>query len=100
MQKDEIIQIHTFLLQLKIYLNDMVDNSVGGEFRSYDKLNVTPYQVYKSKRDHKLAVFMSSKGIASLLSNNNCPRLEKITGRPGKITERILNEIEKELIIS
>ncbi|GAH08103.1 unnamed protein product, partial [marine sediment metagenome] len=44
MQKDELIQIHTFLLQLKIHLDDMIDNNRGEEFQSYDKLNVTPYQ--------------------------------------------------------
>ena len=51
MQKDEIIQFHTFLLQLKNHLEDMVDNYDGREFQSYDKLNVTPYHIYKSKRE-------------------------------------------------
>ena len=72
MQKDELIQFHTFLFQLKTHLDDMVDNNSGLEFQSYDKLNVTPYQVYKSKREHNLAVFELSKGITTLLQENNC----------------------------
>ena len=98
MQKDELIQIHTFLLQLKTHLDDMIDNNGGEEFQSYDKLNVTPYHIYKSKREHKLAIFTLSKGIATLLSNNNCPGLEKISKRLGQMTKCIMTEKEKELI--
>ena len=61
-------------------------------------MNVTPYQVYKSKREHKLAVFTLSRGIASLLSNNNCPGLEKVSGRLAQMSERFMTEKEKELI--
>jgi hypothetical protein len=93
MNKDELIQIHTFLFQLKTHLDDMVDNK--GEFQSYDKLNVTPHQVHKSKREHKIAVFTLSKGISTLLSNNNCSGLEKISKRLGQMTERIMTEKEK-----
>ena len=98
MQKDELIQIHTFLLQLKTHLDDMIDNNGGEEFQSYDKLNVTPYHIYKSKREHKLAIFTLSNGIATLLSNNNCPGLEKISKRLGQMTKCTMTEKEKELI--
>lgn len=95
MQKDELIQLHTFLLQLKTHLEDMVDNNGGSEFYPYVKLDVTPYQVYKSKREHKLAVFTLSKGIADLLSNNNCPGLEKVSNRLNQMSERFMTEKEK-----
>jgi len=100
MQKDELIQFHTFLLQLKMHLEGMVDNNGGLEFQSYGKLNVTPYQVYKSKREHELAVFTLSKGIAILLSHNNYPGLEKVSNRLGQMSERFMTEKEKELIRS
>lgn len=98
MQKDELIQLHTFLLQLKTHLEDMVENNGGTEFYLYEKLSVTPYQVYKSKREHKLAVFALSKGIADLLSNNNCPGLEKISNRLHQMANRLKTDKEKELI--
>jgi hypothetical protein len=98
MQKDELIQIHMFLLQLKTHLDDIVNNNGGGEFHSYDKLNVTPYQVYKSKREHKLAIFTLSNGIATFLSNNNCPGLEKTSKRLGQMTKCIMTEKEKGLV--
>ena len=98
MQKDELIQLHTFLLQLKTHLEEIVDNNGGVEFFPYQKLDVTPYQVYKSKREHKLAVFTLSKGIAHLLSNNNCPGLEKVSNRLEQMAERFMTEKEKQLI--
>ncbi|MCJ7570680.1 MAG: UPF0058 family protein [Candidatus Thermoplasmatota archaeon] len=100
MQKDEIIQFHTFLLQIKSHLNELVDNNDGQEFQSYDKLNVTPYQIYKSKREQKLAVFTLSMGIANLLSHNNFSDLDKISNRLGQMSERFMTEKEKELIRS
>ena len=98
MQKDELIQLHTFLLQLKTHLEEIVDNNGGVEFHPYKELDVTPYQVYKSKREHKLAVFTLSKGIADLLSNNNRPGLEKISGRLDQMSERFMTEKEKETV--
>ncbi|RLF32739.1 MAG: metal-binding protein [Thermoplasmata archaeon] len=100
MQKDELIQLHTFLLQLKTHLEEMVENNGGDEFNAYNRLNVTPYQVYKSKREHKLAVFTLSKGIATLLSRNNCPGLEKVSNRLDQMAERFMTEKEKELLHS
>ena len=98
MQKDELIQLHTFLLQLKTHLEDIVDNNGYNEFLPYEKLDITPYQVYKSKREHKLAVFKLSRGIADLLSNNNCSGLEKISNRLDQMSERFMTNKEKEMI--
>ena len=98
MQKDELIQLHTFLLQLKTHLEDIVENNGGKEFRHYERLDVTPYQVYKSKREHKLAVFTLSRGIAELLKNNDCPGLEKISNRLDQMSERFMTTKEKEIL--
>ncbi len=97
MQKDELIQLHTFLLQLKTHLEDIVKNNGINAFMPYEKLDITPYQVYKSKREHKLAVFSLSKGIADLLSNNDCPGLEKISSRLDQMSERFMTSKEKKL---
>ncbi len=100
MQKDELIQLHTFLLQLKTHLEDMIENGGSCAFQAYYKLDVTPYQVYKSKREHKLAVFKLSKGIADLLVGNSCPGLEKISNRLDLMSERFMTSKEKEIIQS
>jgi len=99
MQKDELIQLHTFLLQLKTHLGDLIGTDGMQDFVHYERLNVTPYQVYKSKREHTLAVFTLSKGIADFLSHNECPGLEKISSRLELMSERFMTDKEKQLII-
>ena len=98
MQKDELIQLHTFLLQMKTHLENIVENDGINEFITYEKLDITPYQVYKSKREHKLAVFSLSRGLADMLSNNNCLGLEKISGRLDQMSERFMTTKEKKLL--
>ncbi len=98
MQKDELIQLHTFLLQLKNHLEDLVGNDGIEQFEIYNILDVTPYQVYKSKREHTLAVFTLSKGIADLLLDNNFTGLEKISTRLEMMSERFMTDKEKSII--
>jgi hypothetical protein len=98
MQKDELIQLHTFLYQLRAHLEKIYENN-GCEFdRLYEKLEITPYQIHKSKREHKLAVFTLSKDIANILSTRNDDAgLEKIVNRLDQMTQRFMTNKEKEL---
>lgn len=98
MQKDELIQLHTFLLQLKTHLEDIIGNDGIEEFILYNTLNVTPYQVYKSKREHTLAVFTLSKGIADLLTKSNFSGLDKISCRLEMMAERFMTDKEKDIV--
>ena len=98
MQKDELIQIHTFLLQLRTHLEDLIEDNGSCSFQTYEKLDVSPFQVYKSKREHKLAVFKLCQGMANLLSDNNCPGLEKIARRLEMMSERFMTNKEREII--
>ena len=38
---------------------------------SYDKLDIIPHQIHKSKKEHNMAIFELSKGIANLLQEND-----------------------------
>ena len=98
MQKDELIQFHMFLLQLKNHLEDMIDNYDGWEFQSYEKLDVSPYQIYKSKKDHEIAIFTLIKGIENLFSNNNFIDLKKNSNKINNTPERFMTKKEKRLI--
>lgn len=100
MQKDELIQFHMFLLQLKNYLDNMVDNNDKLDFKSYYNLNIMPHDIYKSKRQHKLAVFTLISGITNILSHKNYYGLEELSIRFGKLSETIMTEEEKKLIKS
>jgi len=98
MQKDELIQLHTFLYQIKTQLIQLYENH-GCECTHYEKLEITPYQIHKSKREHKLAVFTLSKDIAGILSNNNgSAGFDKIANRLDQMALRFMTEKEKELV--
>jgi hypothetical protein len=98
MQKDELIQLHTFLYQIRTHLEQMCSNN-GCDVTKYEKLEITPYQIHKSKREHKLAVFTLSKDIASILCiNNGDMGLEKIANRLDQMALRFMTEKEKEII--
>ena len=70
----------------------MIDNNDKLVFQSYKKIDVTPYMIHKSKREHELAIFVLSRQIANLLSNNNHSGLEKLSNRLGTISERFMIE--------
>ena len=98
MQKDELIQLHTFLYQMRTHIEQLYDNN-GSNSKNYEKLEITPYQIHKSKREHKLAVFTLSKDIAGILSNGDTDLgLDKIAGRLDQMAVRFMTEKEKELI--
>ena len=67
-----------FLIQLRIHLENMVENNNPQAFLSYVKLDVRPHQVHKSKKEHKLAVFELSKGIAEMMRDNNHSAFQRI----------------------
>ena len=71
MQKNETVQIHIFLFQLRTYLENIMENNKTQAFLFYDKLNISPHQIHKSKKEHNLAIFELSKGIANLLQEND-----------------------------
>lgn len=104
MQKDELIQLHTFLYQMRshidhIYNEQKNDDNNGNTLKNYEKLEITPYQIHKSKREHKLAVFTLSKDIAAILSTcNGDLGLDKIINRLDQMAIRFMTEREKEML--
>jgi|GEM_PF-3140385 len=98
MQKNELIQLHTFLYQMKMHLQGMHEGETDSEQNDYERLEVTPYQIHKSKREHKLAVFTLSKEIADIFcSNGNENGFEKLSGRLEQMAIRSMTEKEREL---
>jgi hypothetical protein len=98
MQKDELIQLHTFLYQMRSVVESLYENN-GCNCHHYEKLDITPYQIHKSKREHTLAVFTLSKDIAGMMSDNHIDSgLEKIVNRLDQMALRFMTEKEKELV--
>ena len=68
MQKDELIQMHTLLCQIKNHLQS-TGVAPPEQFQEYDDLGVSPVHVHRSKGDHKRAIFLLGKELASVASS-------------------------------
>lgn len=67
MHKDELIQLHSLLSQVKRYLE--TENTAAQEkFAEYRRLGVAPQHIHKSKTQHKKAVFLLGQEIAGVVA--------------------------------
>ena len=67
MQKDELIQLHAFLLHVRHCIESQLDCNDDSIFSEYNSLKVQPQQLFKPKKDQQDAVFELCKGISKLL---------------------------------
>jgi hypothetical protein len=72
MKKEELVHLHLLLAQLKKHCEE---NCVSGDFAKYNDLGISPFQVHRSKEEHKQAVFVLGTELASLAARNNGPFL-------------------------
>ena len=70
MQKDELIQMHTLLCQIK---NHLQSTGIAPEdsFEEYESLGVSPVHVHRSKGEHKRAIFLLGKELAQFASSGD-----------------------------
>lgn len=80
MHKDELLQLHSLLCQVKRYFQD-ADLPLNGEFQEYEDLQVSPQHIHKSKTDHKRAVFMLGKGLSEVVLVDNREHLARLRDR-------------------
>lgn len=68
MQKDELIQMHTLLCQIK---NHLQNTGVADDdsFTEYEGLGISPVHVHRSKGEHKRAIFLLGKELAHFAAN-------------------------------
>lgn len=80
MQKDELIQMHTLLCQIKNHL-EHTGVATPENFREYDGLGVSPVHVHRSKGDHKRAIFLLGKELASFASSGELSAPQLVSNR-------------------
>ncbi len=68
MQKDELIQLHSLLCQVKRFLETNEESGQNQAFEDYADLGVAPQHIHKSKTQHKKAVFLLGKEIAGVVA--------------------------------
>lgn len=66
MHKDELIQLHTLLCQVR---NVLERAGIGQDapYKDYQSYGVAPQHIHKSKLQHKRAVFLLGKELAEAL---------------------------------
>lgn len=85
MHKDELIQIHTLMAQIKKHFEHM-----GIDYRSgqYDSLSISPLHVHRSKAEHKYAIFILGNDLASVLSNDDLSGFGRTSTRMREFAQR------------
>jgi len=69
MYKDELIQLHQFL----VYVLKSLENGyvIKDECKEYFSLNISPHHIHRTKAEHKYAIFVLSSSICDVISRNN-----------------------------
>lgn len=69
MYKDEMIQLHQFLVYILKYLaeNDQIKNYCS----EYISLKIIPHHIHKTKAEHKHAIFVLCKIIAQVINEKD-----------------------------
>ena len=63
MKKAELINLHMLMVQVKNYFEEQ---GLYCEFTKYQDLKISPFQVHRSKDEHKQAIFALGRELASM----------------------------------
>jgi len=86
MKKEELVHYHILLAQFKNYCEE---NGFSGDFSKYDDLDISPYQMHRSKEEHKRAIFvLAIELVASLAAKSN--PIEIKSNQNGRKRERTI----------
>ncbi|HVL47716.1 MAG TPA: UPF0058 family protein [Candidatus Thermoplasmatota archaeon] len=88
MHKDELIQMHTLLCQLKNHFQAQ-GRGISGAFDQYESLGVTPLHVHRSKTDHKRAIFLLGKELAGMVSTDDLSNPARVGARMGHLVHKL-----------
>jgi hypothetical protein len=93
MHKDELIQLHTLMAQMKSCLEE---KGFTNAFSAYDSLAISPVHVHRSKAEHKLAIFVLGNTLASVMSKDDLSGFGKTSERMKELATRMQHSIMHE----
>jgi hypothetical protein len=91
MHKEELIQLHQMLYDVKTYLETLNPNL---KFSQYTSLKTTPAQQHKSKMEHKYAIFVLGTEIANAMKDVDYTSSSRISARMKELADKALKEME------
>ena len=92
MHKEELIQLHTLMTQMKKYFEE---NGSDNGFNIYDNLGISPVHVHRSKAEHKHAIFVLGGEIASVISDDEFSGTGRTSARMNQLAEKAEYEIKQ-----
>ncbi len=87
--KEELIQLHTLMVQMKKFFEEKGQ----GEFSQYQSLKISPIHVHRSKAEHKHAIFILGKEIASLMAHDEFSGPGRTQLRMQELASRAVDEM-------
>ena len=93
MYKDELIQLHQFLVYVLKHLDH--EYEVKDECKEYLCLNISPHHIHRTKAEHKYAIFVLSNTISEVLANNNGGMSSNISNGLNELVKRSKRELIK-----
>jgi hypothetical protein len=91
MYKDELIQLHQFLVYVLKYLEDGYE--VKDECEEYFRLNISPHHIHRTKAEHKYAIFVLSESISELVAKNNGSAPSNVSNGLSELAKRSKKEL-------
>jgi hypothetical protein len=89
--KDELIQLHQMLFDVRTYLESINPNL---KFSQYAALKITPSQLHKSKMEHKYAIFVLGTEIANAMKDIDYTSSSRISARMKELADKALKEMD------
>ena len=89
MHKDELIQLHTLMAQMKSYLEE---KGFTNEFSEYESLAISPVHVHRSKAE-RLAIFVLGSSLASVMSKDEFSNFNRTSERMKELATRMHHSI-------
>jgi hypothetical protein len=68
MKKGEVVHLHMLLAQMKKFCEQ---HGLDCDFSKYQELDISPFQVHRSKDEHKQAIFVLGTEFASMTTKHN-----------------------------
>ena len=68
MKKEELVHLHMLLAQMKKFCEQ---HGLDCDFSKYQELEISPFQVHRSKDEHKQAIFVLGTELASMAAKHN-----------------------------
>lgn len=65
MYKDEMIQMHQFLVYVLKFLE--IESEIPNSCSEYIALNISPHHIHRTKAEHKHAIFVLSNTISEVI---------------------------------